>query len=862
MSDERRAKLPGFPAVTDANLAQIVRLLVERAEVREGARGSDLERVVTQRDLQNGGFVRSTGQRAGSSFAGVMVTGSDGAVGSLPFSVFESELTKTKLYANLLKRLDDVTRFDDVPEKVRNLPLNDLSAEAAKRGADIQRVEYKLQSAEESIAYTMQEVTAAVANASAGVREVTYASATANTATAGKITQLVAALDGTGSASLEESLVVIADRTEGLRSQFMIQVNAGKAVGGIGLMASEDPDGTTKSAFIVQADDFGLIGTVTFAQAATPTATAIGQTWYNTTTDAYLRATATGTGSWVAFTPVVPFGVDTVTGTTYINGSLRINAGGATIADSVGKYTDYIFKRSASAPTTPTGDTPAGWFDTPPTGTDPLYMSLADKTAAGVLIGVWSTPARLDGAAGTNGVNGGVGATGADGVTTYTWIAYANNSTGSSGFTTGGWSSHTYIGLATNKTTATESTNAADYTWALIKGEQGATGATGATGTNGTNGTNGTAGVRGSVARYLVGASWSDAAANAALPGGSPISGDIVTIGSGSFISTKTYNGSSWNPPGVIIDGSLIATGSITASAMFANTFTGYTFTGSVFQTASTGARVVINASSNNMLQVYNASALACELGGSSGVIWATSNSSLSSTISGVATGTLHGISGAGGSGAGGYFRSTSGRGVDTSGAIGTYSAGSTYAIQAAGQIYQANGGTAGQWNNYTNSVLPVADNAFYCGYTGNVWAGIYSQTAVVVTSDARKKTDIEDCDLGLAFIDALRPVTYRMLEGRQEATFAPGEDANTKDASGELVKPTITVKPGSRRHYGLLAQEVKAAIGDLDCGFWTIADVSDAESAQGLRYEELIAPMLKAIQELSARVKQLETPT
>ena len=31
----------------------------------------------------------------------------------------------------------------------------------------------------------------------------------------------------------------------------------------------------------------------------------------------------------------------------------------------------------------------------------------------------------------------------------------------------------TYIGLAYNKTTATESNTATDYTWALIKGDQG-----------------------------------------------------------------------------------------------------------------------------------------------------------------------------------------------------------------------------------------------------------------------------------------------------------------------------------------------------------------------------------------------------
>ena len=72
---------------------------------------------------------------------------------------------------------------------------------------------------------------------------------------------------------------------------------------------------------------------------------------------------------------------------------------------------------------------------------------------------------------GENGVNG------ADGKTYYTWVKYADNSTG------GGLSDNptgkTYIGLAYNKTTPTESTNPSDYQWALIKGDKGEQGETG-----------------------------------------------------------------------------------------------------------------------------------------------------------------------------------------------------------------------------------------------------------------------------------------------------------------------------------------------------------------------------------------------
>lgn len=68
---------------------------------------------------------------------------------------------------------------------------------------------------------------------------------------------------------------------------------------------------------------------------------------------------------------------------------------------AAGDYKDFVFKRSASAPATPTGATPAGWFDSPPAADgNPLWVSYADKTAAGALIGVWSAPVQIEGAAG------------------------------------------------------------------------------------------------------------------------------------------------------------------------------------------------------------------------------------------------------------------------------------------------------------------------------------------------------------------------------------------------------------------------------------------------------------------------------
>lgn len=74
---------------------------------------------------------------------------------------------------------------------------------------------------------------------------------------------------------------------------------------------------------------------------------------------------------------------------------------------------------------------------------------------------------------GDKGDQGVQGPKGNDGQQLYTWIKYADTPTsGMSNDPTG----KTYIGLAYNKTTATESSTYSDYMWSLIKGETGPTG--------------------------------------------------------------------------------------------------------------------------------------------------------------------------------------------------------------------------------------------------------------------------------------------------------------------------------------------------------------------------------------------------
>jgi hypothetical protein len=105
-----------------------------------------------------------------------------------------------------------------------------------------------------------------------------------------------------------------------------------------------------------------------------------------------------------------------------------------------------------------------------------------------------------------------------------------------------------------------------------------------------------------------------------------------------------------------------------------------------------------------------------------------------------------------------------------------------------------------------------------------------YVKVAWTVTSDARDKTSIESISHGLSFVQQLNPVSYRWKTNREDDT------------------------PVGNRRYGFLAQEVMALEGDNPI-------IIDNETPEHLKYqgEALVPVLVKAIQELSAKVTALE---
>ncbi|MFT6590982.1 MAG: hypothetical protein ACJA2P_001835, partial [Rhodoferax sp.] len=199
MTDTGPAKRPGLPALRtgDARIDAWASKVAEHIELSTGSRGNKLERSVTVRDLlaatQDLRLLRADKSNVAGTDMVLQLGG--GLTVSVAIDAFAKKVFESPLYKSLIKRLDDQSRFDDVPEEVRKLLLVDIATEAANRGAEVVRLEKKIQTSIQSLAYTVAAVTASIEGVSAGVREATYASASANVATAGRVTQVQARLD-------------------------------------------------------------------------------------------------------------------------------------------------------------------------------------------------------------------------------------------------------------------------------------------------------------------------------------------------------------------------------------------------------------------------------------------------------------------------------------------------------------------------------------------------------------------------------------------------------------------------------------------------------------------------------------------
>lgn len=160
----------------------------------------------------------------------------------------------------------------------------------------------------------------------------------------------------------------------------------------------------------------------------------------------------------------------------------------------------------------------------------------------------------------------------------------------------------------------------------------------------------------------------------------------------------------------------------------------------------------------------------------------------------------------------------------------------------------QTNGFIGSGDKDCSGEFRPLVDNTYSNGSASRRWTAIWAVNGTIQTSDETTKQNIADSDLGLDFINDLRPVSYKMKEAVKKVESEDGEIEYVEKENNE-----------KRTHYGLLADQVKEVLGDQDFAGYIDPSVGGEEGAKGLRYEEFIAPMIKAIQELTARVEELE---
>lgn len=110
----------------------------------------------------------------------------------------------------------------------------------------------------------------------------------------------------------------------------------------------------------------------------------------------------------------------------------------------------------------------------------------------------------------------------------------------------------------------------------------------------------------------------------------------------------------------------------------------------------------------------------------------------------------------------------------------------------------------------------------------GNSRQTVHTYAAVQTRSDERDKKDVEPLDVGLDFVKALNPVSYRL-------------NPRYGDAADE------------RLHAGLIAQEVNAVAEGT-----SFEGVIETEETFSLAYTELVPVLIRAVQELASEVAEL----
>jgi len=146
------------------------------------------------------------------------------------------------------------------------------------------------------------------------------------------------------------------------------------------------------------------------------------------------------------------------------------------------------------------------------------------------------------------------------------------------------------------------------------------------------------------------------------------------------------------------------------------------------------------------------------------------------------------------------------------------------------------------------HEVVGTANNRVHIGNeTSHIYNDFNSNATWTHSSDERQKKEIKDDTLGLEFINDIRPVTYKHKSPSEFPKEWDAYNADDKKSMG-----------GDKVIHGLIAQEVKQALDKQGIDTFSGWD-KNPDGRQSVSFEAFVLPLIKAVQELSAEVKQLK---
>lgn len=149
----------------------------------------------------------------------------------------------------------------------------------------------------------------------------------------------------------------------------------------------------------------------------------------------------------------------------------------------------------------------------------------------------------------------------------------------------------------------------------------------------------------------------------------------------------------------------------------------------------------------------------------------------------------------------------------------------------------------------------PVVDNSVDLGSSNFRWGDLFVVNAPIVGADATEmlSTTPLDSALGLDFLNNLQPIQFTNVIEYNDVT---GVCQNPTDPADDWVwENQVSPVAGITPHWGFTAQSVQLTLDNLGfTGNLGVVEGGDLGESLGIRYEELVAPLVLAVQQLSAQ--------